>query len=118
MTHQLRRRLRHVPEVRVAEAPEPAARRRNPALPPPLYDPTFSRAVWRLCDGAKGLVVWYAQTAPGWMDCALARRSIRLTFRGAREEGAAEVGLYPLVTFQYSATTLYQVSYHIQYLFF
>jgi hypothetical protein len=29
-----------------------------------------------------------------------------------------EVGLYPIVTFQYSSTTLYQVSYHIQYLFF
>jgi alpha-glucosidase (family GH31 glycosyl hydrolase) len=28
------------------------------------------------------------------------------------------VGLYPIVTFQYSATTLYQVSYHIQHLFF
>jgi hypothetical protein len=28
------------------------------------------------------------------------------------------VGLYPIVTFQYSSTTLYQVSYHIQYLFF
>jgi hypothetical protein len=33
---------------------------------------------------------------------------------------SAEVGLglYPIVTFQYSSTTLYQVSYHIQYLFF
>jgi hypothetical protein len=29
-----------------------------------------------------------------------------------------EVGLYPIVTFQYSSTTLCQVSYHIQYLFF
>ena len=28
------------------------------------------------------------------------------------------VGLYPIVTFQYSSTTLYQVSYHIRYLFF
>jgi hypothetical protein len=28
------------------------------------------------------------------------------------------VGLYPIVTLQYSSTTLYQVSYHIQYLFF
>jgi hypothetical protein len=27
-----------------------------------------------------------------------------------------ELGLYPIVTFQYSSTTLYQVSYHIQYL--
>ena len=27
-------------------------------------------------------------------------------------------GLYPIVTFQYSSTTLYQVSCHIQYLFF
>jgi hypothetical protein len=27
-------------------------------------------------------------------------------------------GLYPIVTFQYSSTILYQVSYHIQYRFF
>jgi hypothetical protein len=27
-----------------------------------------------------------------------------------------QVGLYPIVTFQYSSTTLYQVSYHIRYL--
>ena len=31
---------------------------------------------------------------------------------------ADQVGLYPIVTFQYSSTTLIQVSYHIQYLFF
>jgi hypothetical protein len=38
----------------------------------------------------------------------------------ADEEAEAEVrlGIYPIVTFQYSSTTLYQVSYHIQYLFF
>jgi hypothetical protein len=30
----------------------------------------------------------------------------------------AWLGLYPIATFQYSSTTLYQVSYHIQYLFF
>jgi hypothetical protein len=30
----------------------------------------------------------------------------------------ARLGLYPIVTFQYISTTLYQVSYHIQYLFF
>ena len=29
----------------------------------------------------------------------------------------AGLGLYPIVTFQYNSTTLYQVSYHIQYLF-
>ena len=28
------------------------------------------------------------------------------------------LGLYPIVTFQYSSTTLFQISYHIQYLFF
>ena len=28
------------------------------------------------------------------------------------------LGLYPIVTLQYSSTTLYQASYHIQYLFF
>jgi hypothetical protein len=31
---------------------------------------------------------------------------------------APPVGLYPIVTFQYSSTTLYQISDHIQYLFF
>jgi hypothetical protein len=31
---------------------------------------------------------------------------------------AVDIGLYPIVTFQYSSATLYQVSYHIQYLFF
>ena len=31
---------------------------------------------------------------------------------------AARLGLYPIVTFQYSSTTLSQVSYHIQHLFF
>jgi hypothetical protein len=30
----------------------------------------------------------------------------------------AAVGLYPIVTLQYSSTTLYQVSYHVQYLLF
>ena len=29
-----------------------------------------------------------------------------------------EVGLYPIVTLQYSSTTLYQVSYHIRWLLF
>jgi hypothetical protein len=33
-------------------------------------------------------------------------------------DSLAQVGPYPVVTFQYSSTTLYQVSYHIQYLFF
>jgi hypothetical protein len=31
---------------------------------------------------------------------------------------AVSLGFYPIVTFQYSSTTLYQVSYHIRYLFF
>ena len=30
----------------------------------------------------------------------------------------ASIGIYPIVTLRYSSTTLYQVSYHIQYLFF
>ena len=34
------------------------------------------------------------------------------------EHRIRQVGLYPIVTFQYSSTTLYQVSYHIRYLFF
>jgi hypothetical protein len=29
-----------------------------------------------------------------------------------------EIGLYPIVTFQYSSTTSYQVPYHIRYLLF
>jgi hypothetical protein len=29
-----------------------------------------------------------------------------------------DLGLYPIVTSQYSSTALYQVSYHIQWLFF
>jgi hypothetical protein len=40
---------------------------------------------------------------------------VRRALRGA---GRARLGLYPVVTFQYSSTALYQVSYHIQYLFF
>jgi hypothetical protein len=35
-----------------------------------------------------------------------------------REEAAAQVGLYPIVTSQYSLTTLYQIFYHIQSLLF
>jgi hypothetical protein len=30
------------------------------------------------------------------------------------EPAAAGLGLYPIVTFQYSSTTLYQFSYHIR----
>ena len=33
-------------------------------------------------------------------------------------EKRVSLGLHPIVTLQYSSTTLYQVSYHIQYLFF
>jgi hypothetical protein len=36
----------------------------------------------------------------------------------AQPDLGLRVGLYPIVTFQYSSTTLYQVSYHIRYLFF
>jgi hypothetical protein len=32
----------------------------------------------------------------------------------AAADVAAQLGLYPIVTSQYSSTTLYQVSYHIQ----
>ena len=35
-----------------------------------------------------------------------------------KREEDAKVGLYPIIAFQYSSTTLYQVSYHIQWLFF
>ena len=34
--------------------------------------------------------------------------------RGALGAGGGLLGLYPIVTFQYSSTTLYQFSYHIQ----
>ena len=37
---------------------------------------------------------------------------------GAADIPGVVVGLYPIVTFQYRSTTLYKVSYHIQYLFF
>jgi hypothetical protein len=36
----------------------------------------------------------------------------------AELEGGVRLGLHPIVTFQYTSTTLYQVSHHIQYLFF
>ena len=45
----------------------------------------------------------------------------RLGAAGARAREARDhrrLGLYPIVTLQYSSTTSYQVSYHIQYLFF
>jgi hypothetical protein len=42
----------------------------------------------------------------------------RLLAHLARAAGARHLGLHPIVTFQYSSTTLYQASYHIQYLFF
>jgi hypothetical protein len=33
---------------------------------------------------------------------------------GQKRKNCARLGLYPIVTFQYSSTTLYQFSYHIQ----
>jgi hypothetical protein len=38
--------------------------------------------------------------------------------RGRRHDYHLLVGYYPIATSQYSSTTLYQVSYHIQYLLF
>jgi hypothetical protein len=49
---------------------------------------------------------------------ALARAGAGGRARRAPKPLNLEVGLYPIVTFQYSSTTLCQVSYHIQYLFF
>jgi hypothetical protein len=43
----------------------------------------------------------------------LQRREERRVVRAA-----LGIGLYPIANFQYTSTTLYQVSYHIQYLFF
>ena len=34
------------------------------------------------------------------------------------DRATIQVGLYPIVTLQYGSTTLYQVSYHMRYLFF
>ena len=34
--------------------------------------------------------------------------------KGKLERFEVELGLYPIVSFQYSSTTLYQFSYHIQ----
>jgi hypothetical protein len=45
-------------------------------------------------------------------------RSLAQAGARARERDEVEIGLYPIITFQYSSTTLFQVSYHIQYLFF
>ena len=47
----------------------------------------------------------------------LARRR-RPHFLRAGRERDLRVGLHPIVTFQYSSTTLHQVSDHIQYLLF
>jgi hypothetical protein len=54
---------------------------------------------------------------------ALALAALEAGSRGLPEAIRDDVlkvllGLYPIVTLQYSSTTLYQVSYHIQYLFF
>jgi hypothetical protein len=40
-------------------AGQPGLRERAGLPPHPLYDSTFSRTVWRLYCGAKGLVLWY-----------------------------------------------------------
>ena len=40
------------------------------------------------------------------------------TFEIAIQTDEVRIGLYPTVTFQYSSTTSYQGSYHIQYLLF
>ena len=56
--------------------------------------------------------------AAGWREGA---RSVALPALAAGVTTvvvALEVGLYLIVTLQYSSTALYQVSYHIQYLFF
>jgi hypothetical protein len=53
----------------------------------------------------------------GHMEALLADPSDGAAVHAAMAKQAL-LGLYPIVTFQYSSTTLYQVSYHIQYLFF
>jgi hypothetical protein len=54
-----------------------------------LYDSTFSRTVWRLCGGAKGLVVWYR---PGrWRAERCAERGGELRRRGEATPPASVV---------------------------
>ena len=51
---------------------------------------------------------------PGRAAAAGARHGAALP----RQAVGGRLGLYPIITFQYGSTTLYQVSYHMQYLFF
>ena len=44
------------------------------------------------------------------------RDKTRVSGRGIRQ--GSSLGLYPIVTLQYSSIALYRLSYHIQYLFF
>jgi hypothetical protein len=66
-----------------------------------LYDLIFSRTIWRLYDGAKGLVMWYWHTWPG-----SSRRPVPAGSAGAvkrpRLGHSRYIGQYPIVTFQYS----------------
>ena len=55
------------------------------------------------------------QRAEAEADAALAAELGRLEAEvDALYAGWVSIGLYPIVTSQYSSTTLYQVSYHIQ----
>ena len=54
--------------------------------------------------------VMTAHGRAGWAAALRRGQAIRDAF--------IQVGLYPIVTSQYSSTTLYKVSYHIQSLFF
>jgi hypothetical protein len=55
-------------------------------------------------------------TVEGTLDCLVDRAMGRGPREAIsyREMLATQVGLYPIVTFQYSLTTLYQFSYHIR----
>ena len=88
---------------------------------------TVAHAIpWPLAaDKAEAYTRWEA-TANATMDSALGRHGTIGTF-GARQHPLSwfreqvlrlRLGLYPTDTFQYTSTTLYQVSYHIKYLFF
>jgi hypothetical protein len=57
--------------------------------------------------------------AEPWAECRACGRPPHVGTPGPGSLSRARiVGLYPIVTFQYSSTTLYQVSHRIQYLFF
>jgi hypothetical protein len=52
--------------------------------------------------------------ASGWLGIVTAGALWVPLYDAAALDTGVGLGLYPIVTFQYSSTTLYQVSYHIR----